>query len=94
MDPKPGYATTEFWSTILVHLITVVTMFNVNLNSDKLSALVPMGAFFMSAIAQAYYAHSRGHTKVASLNAGAQVVSTQVMAAQDAAGAVPADGGI
>lgn len=79
MDPKPGYTTTEFWSTILVHAITIVTVLFTNFNSDKLSALVPLGAFFMSALAQAYYSHSRGATKVASLNAAASVVTTQAM---------------
>lgn len=84
MDPKPGYLTSEFWSTILVHLVTIVTLFNVNLNSDKMSALIPLGAFFMSGLAQAYYSHSRGHTKVASLTAAAEVLTTQAVVASNA----------
>jgi hypothetical protein len=83
MDPKPGYLTTEFWGTMLTHVITIVLLFNANLNSDKLSALVPMASLLMSGLAQAWYSHSRGHAKVASLAAAAQVVSTQVMASPD-----------
>lgn len=81
MDPKPGYLTTEFWGTAFTHVITVVLLFNVNLNSDKLTAMVPVASLLMSGLAQAWYSHSRGHTKVASLTAAAQVVSTQVAAA-------------
>lgn len=85
MDPKAGYLTTEFWSTMLMHAITVALLFDTSLNSDKLSALVPVASLLMSGLAQAWYSHSRGHAKVASTNAAAQVVSTQVMAASQEA---------
>lgn len=62
---KPGYATTEFWSTLLTHIISIAVLFNTNLNSDQLSALVPVGALLASGAAQAYYSHSRGIAKAA-----------------------------
>lgn len=62
---KPGYLTTEFWATILTHVITIVTLLNVPLNTNKLTALVPVAALIMSAVAQAFYSHSRATVKAA-----------------------------
>lgn len=86
MDPKPGYLTTEFWTTNLVHLITVITMIaaaygNDSFDGNKLQPLIPMASLLMSGLAQAFYNHSRAHIKVATTNAAAQVVSANAYVA-------------
>lgn len=63
---KPGYLTTEFWTTVLTGVISVVVLFNSNLNSDKLSALIPVASMIMVGISTAFYSHSRGAVKSAS----------------------------
>jgi hypothetical protein len=74
---KPGIKTTEFWSTAFVHLITasvvISALMGKNFDGGKLQPLVPIAAFFASAIAQAFYSHSRKDVKTAALQALAQV---------------------
>lgn len=69
LDPKPGYATTEFWVTIGTIIVTAVVaigaMFNLNFSKDHLDALIPALAPIAAGIASAVYAVSRSHTKKA-----------------------------
>jgi ABC-type transporter Mla MlaB component len=65
--PKPGYLTTEFWSTQIVHLLTLVSMV-LTLNGHTfhdtaLTPLVPTAAILASGIAQGWYSYTRGKLK-------------------------------
>lgn len=68
MDPKPGYTTTEFWSTMLLHMFSGVAVLaslftHTPFDARGLQPLIPVAALVMSGIAQAYYSHSRAHVK-------------------------------
>lgn len=83
MDPKPGYLTSEFWSTQILHVITAVItisslMGHTPFDANGLQPLVPVAALIMSGIAQAVYSHSRAHVKGRSLTAAGSVLETQV----------------
>ena len=75
-EVKPGWTTTEFWQTLIVHLIAAVialgTVFHTNFNLNGLQAIVPAVAVIASAIAQSMYSHSRASVKSAAQAAGAQ----------------------
>lgn len=64
---KPGYLTTEFWSTQIVHLLTLVSMVLTltghTFHDTALTPLVPAAAIVASGIAQGWYSHSRGMLK-------------------------------
>ena len=66
---KPGFKTTEFWQTTLLHALTAVVViastFGYHIDSVKLQPLIPVGALIASAIAQAFYSASRASVKVA-----------------------------
>ena len=66
---KPGIKTTEFWSTVLFHVITVVSLVLTATGSafdtSKLNALVPVAALIASGAAQAFYSLSRAKVKAA-----------------------------
>lgn len=66
---KPGIKTTEFWTTVLVHLITVATVIlsatGSSFDTSKLNALVPVAAMIASGIVQSFYSASRGRVKAA-----------------------------
>lgn len=71
---KPGWTTTEFWQTMLVHVFAAVvalgTLFHTHFNLNGLQAAVPSVAMFASAIAQAVYSHSRAMVKSSAQAAG------------------------
>jgi hypothetical protein len=95
MDPRPGYTTSEFWSTLIIHLISgVATLVSLTthtpFDASGLQPLIPVAALFASGLAQAYYNHSRGHVKGRSLVAAADVLTTQ--AAVAATNPTPASG--
>lgn len=64
---KPGYLTTEFWSTQLVHLLTLVSMVLTltghTFHDTALTPLVPAAAIVASGLAQGWYSWSRGKLK-------------------------------
>lgn len=68
-EPKPGYLTTEFWTTLFVHILTllalVFTLSGHTLKTDKFAALIPSAAVIASAVAQLAYSQSRAKTKAA-----------------------------
>lgn len=78
-DLKPGYLTTEFWTTLLMHVLTVVatvmTFTGHTLDKDHFAALIPVGALIGSSVAQLAYSLSRSRTKAAHATA-ASVAST------------------
>lgn len=66
---KPGYLTTEFWQTNLVHLFAAVSsllvFFNVNLSHlTVIQGLIPLGALAASLIAQTAYNNKRAAVKI------------------------------
>jgi len=78
-DVKPGWTTSEFWQTLLVHAIAAAvalgTVFHTHFNLNGLQAIVPSVALFASAVSQAVYSHSRAMVKQSAQAAGAQVRS-------------------
>ena len=64
---KPGYTTTEFWTTLIVHAITVVAVvmsaFGHTFDGSALQPLVPAISVLASAVAQAVYTVTRGKVK-------------------------------
>jgi hypothetical protein len=64
---KPGWTTTEFWQTLIVHVIAAVvalgTVLHTHFNLNGLQAIVPSVALVASAIAQGVYSHSRATVK-------------------------------
>jgi hypothetical protein len=90
-EVKPGWTTTEFWQTLIVHLIAAVlalgTVFHTNFKLNGLQAIVPAVAVIASAIAQSVYSHSRASVKSAAQAAGAQA---KIADAAIAAGPAPA----
>lgn len=69
---KPGYRTTEWWGTVLTHIITIMVLLNVPLDTNRLTALVPVASLILSAAAQVAYSHSRATVKAATITATAQ----------------------
>lgn len=69
MNPKPGYLTTEFWQTTLLHVISIVTVLSSAqgwaFNVDKFAGIIPVAALIASGVAQFAYSHSRGVVKAA-----------------------------
>lgn len=90
-EVKPGWTTTEFWQTLLVHAIAAIvalgTVLHTHFNLNGLQAIVPAVALFASAIAQSVYNRSR-----ATVKASAQAAAAQVRTAGTAAAAGPAAG--
>lgn len=68
---KPGISTTEFWTTLFVHLVTTASLlaalFGKQFDGNKLQPLIPAVAMLASAIAQGFYSHSRAVVKSAAL---------------------------
>lgn len=94
MDPKPGYTTTEFWSTMILHALTgVVTVLSLvghtPFDASGLQPLIPVAALVMSGLAQAFYSHSRAKVKVSSLSAASDVLTTQAHIASQASNPLP-----
>lgn len=92
-DIKPGWTTTEFWQTLLVHAIAAFvalgTVFHTHFNLNGLQAIVPAVALFASAVAQSVYNRSR-----ATVKASAQTAAAQVKTAGAAASSGPAVDGV
>jgi len=71
---EPGYTTTEFWTTLLTHVIAGAVAFIAlfkHFDTANVQAVVPAVALVAAAIAQAFYSHSR-----ATVKAAAQAVAT------------------
>jgi flagellar motor component MotA len=69
---KPGYTTSEFWSTLLGQLVALVVIVRPSvIIGTNLAPLVQAFAVLAAAVASAAYSHSRGRVKVA---AGSAVV--------------------
>lgn len=68
---KGGFRTTEFWTTMFLHLLSAITVILTltghSFDSEKLQPLVPMAAMLASGLAQAYYSHSRSSLKAVAL---------------------------
>lgn len=66
---KPGYLTTEFWTTVIFQVVTSVValaaLFGHNLDGSSFQPFVGVGALLAAGIAQAVYSHSRGKVKAA-----------------------------
>lgn len=94
MDPQPGWTTSEFWSTQILHLITaIITISSLTghtpFDASGLQPLIPVAALVMSGVAQAMYSHGRSHVKGRSLTAAGEVLQTQ--AAVQAGYTAPSD---
>jgi hypothetical protein len=94
---KPGWATTEFYQTLLVNVIAgivaIVTIFKTNFNLNGVQAAVPAVALAAATIAQTYYALSRARVKAAAQDASARVKSANAAAeAAKATATVPTAG--
>jgi hypothetical protein len=57
---KPGYKTTEWWGTLVVHLLTALTASGVFPDTHW---IMKAAAFLASAVAQLGYNNSRGLAK-------------------------------
>lgn len=83
-DVKPGWTTSEFWQTLLVHAIAAAvalgTVFHTHFELNGLQAVVPAVAVFASAVAQSVYSHSRAMVKQSAQAAAAQVKSAGMAA--------------
>jgi hypothetical protein len=65
----PGWTTSEFWGTLLVHAIAVATIvltFTTGSSDglEGLEAIIPVAALLMSAAAHAVYVRGRVHLKL------------------------------
>lgn len=83
---KPGYLTTEFWTTVLTQVLGgvlgVAALFGHNLDGSKYQPLIGLGALLAVGIASAYYAHSRGKVKAATAVAPAAPVVSPMAAGE------------
>lgn len=61
--PKPGYLTTEFWTTVGVHVFAVVSfilgILHVKWSAPNATLLIPIGALFVAGLAQLTYTDKR-----------------------------------
>jgi hypothetical protein len=84
-EVKPGWTTSEFWQTLLIHVIAAVvalgTVFHTHFNLNGLQAVVPAVALVASAVAQSVYSHSRATVKSSAQAAGAHVRSAETTTA-------------
>jgi spore maturation protein SpmA len=88
----PAWTTSEFWSTLLVHAIAVVTIvltFTTGSSNgvQGAEAIVPAAALLMSAVAHAVYVRGRvnlklGHLRLLAGRIDAEVRSVEPMARQ------------
>ena len=76
---NPGWTTTEFWQTLIVHLLVAIvalgTVFHAHWNLNGLQAIVPAVALMASALAQGFYSHSRATVKSSAQAAGSTTAS-------------------
>lgn len=62
MHLKPGYRTTEFWGTIIVHLFALIGIVY-GIDTTKYEPLIPALALVASSVAQSAYSIARARTK-------------------------------
>src|SRR5215472_5604300 len=90
-EVTPGWTTTEFWQTLLVHAIAAIvalgTVLHTHFNLNGLQAIVPAIALFASAVAQSVYSRSRATVKASAQAAAAQSKMAGTGAAQGKAAA-------
>lgn len=60
ISTKPGYLTTEFWVTIISHVVALVALFDPSINAGAWTQ--PL-AVLAAGLASAVYAASRAHVK-------------------------------
>jgi spore maturation protein SpmA len=83
----PGWTTSEFWSTLLVHaiaLFTIVLTFTTG-DADGIQgteAVVPAAALLMSAVAHGVYVRGRVHLKLGHLGRVAGQIEADVRAVE------------
>jgi|GEM_PF-2592692 len=67
---KPGYQTTEFWQTLLVDIVAIMTLFGVHIpNSDAtINALATIAALLASALVTHSYTRGRSMLKATALS--------------------------
>jgi hypothetical protein len=80
-DIKPGWTTSEWWSTTLVHILSAVALVltDLHVNWSHLTAVqasVPVVALIVSGAAQLLYANKRTALKIAKLQSDAAVIIT------------------
>ena len=84
--PPPGWTTSEFWSMLLVHTISVVTIvLTFATGSSGLQgaeAAVPAAALLMSAAAHVVYVRGRVHLKLGHLGRVAGQIEADVRAVE------------
>jgi hypothetical protein len=85
--PPPGWTTSEFWSTLLVHVIavgTIVLTFATGSSRgiEGTEAIVPAAALVMSAVAHAVYVRGRVHLKLGHLGRVAGQIEADVRAVE------------
>lgn len=87
MTPKPGYATTEFWATIIVHVLALIALVHPGIDTGTWTQ--PL-AVIAAGLGTAFYSLSRAHVKKASLlsTASAVVQSVATSAATNTAAAL------
>jgi hypothetical protein len=72
---RPGYLTTEFWTTVLVQVVSAISVFaslftHTPFDASGLQPLIPVAAVIAAGLAQSFYSHSRGKVKQAAINNG------------------------
>jgi hypothetical protein len=82
----PGYTTTEFWQTLLLHVIAGVvaigTLISNNFKLNGVQAVVPSAAVVAAAIGQVFYSMSRAKVKSAAQTASGQAKVAEASLAQ------------
>lgn len=91
---EPGWTTTEFYQTLIVHVIAAVvaigTLFKADFNLDGVQAIAPSAALAAATIAQVVYSLSRSKVK-ASASAAVAAVDSAPAATTNAAPAAQAE---
>jgi hypothetical protein len=77
--PAPGWTTSEFWSTAMVHVValaSIVLTFTTGSDDgiDGVEALIPVVAIVLSGVAHVAYTRSRTRLKVEHIAARAHAV--------------------
>lgn len=76
---RPGYLTTEFWTTVLIQLVAAITSIaslftHTPFDATGLQPLIPVAALVAAGLAQALYSHSRGKVKATAIANGVNTV--------------------
>lgn len=61
-SPKPGWATSEFWATLLTQIVALIAFFDPSLNAGQWVQPLSVVA---AGLATAVYAYGRAHLKTA-----------------------------